>query len=892
MYQLRKFAQRHRALAAGVLLAAGALIVGSVFTVTFALREARQREVADARAIEANRNEQAAMLLAYRASLTAAQVAIDSGDSDTAQAQLEASPTSLRGWEWQYLTTMADRSLGEIGALREPWLGVVFGPGNALLSGTPEGEVEAIELTPGFRRRTVAQIPADIAADLQACATSPDGGLLAVSNKTATAMLDLSSGALLWRIGSPMRFESDGFDRSGRFLWAADVTHGDIVLIDVGSSAILRNLGPSDPAVGAPTLGPDGRTLAYCIDFAPRVVDPANGRVLWEPPSERYTYDTTGRLLTVLNGYLLGTYDAATGAVVRTEPIPGTGFAGCDYTQNLWAIGDARGRMFLKDPADPNFSVAIAAGTGGIYPHCSPDGDRIISTTRGGITRIWDAHCGPQPVTFVGTGRSMGAIADFSEDDRIAAGAGWGSVRVWNAQSGVPVSNHNVMPDLLQGIAISPSGRQVAVVSHKWDLAVLDLATGKSTVTRDEGGSGQQTKSRIPLLWTDDSHLVVGTSGGGVRAFAVSTSGACEPQWAREFSDAAISATAFDRSGHILYAGDMKGRVWMLPIDVNAHDDPKRSAESVMLHDAPVTDISLSADGARVAAACDASVYIIDRDSHAVIGSIGLGNPVTGLSWNRTGDRIAASTTTSAVYLCDPSRLCEVFRLRVLDTAQCRPRFSHDGSRLFVIRSNLPPAVYEAQAADSGVLAERDAARAAQPLLAKWRSRTATSIDLARACESDEAFDVEVREQVSRIAKAEGDVLRWMNSDAWLTVQRAGMSKEDYAIAERRTAMIDAGFPDHAALVNTRGIALYRVDRFAECIGPLERSDELLIAQGTGPDPTNSAVIAMALAKMGQLEEASERLSRAKAVLAASKNPDAATRRLVAEAEAVVQSVR
>jgi hypothetical protein len=43
---------------------------------------------------------------------------------------------------------------------------------------------------------------------------------------------------------------------------------------------------------------------------------------------------------------------------------------------------------------------------------------------------------------------------------------------------------------------------------------------------------------------------------------------------------------------------------------------------------------------------------------------------------------------------------------------------------------------------------------------------------------------------------------------------------------------------------------------------------------------------------MGKLEEASERLNRAKAVLAASTNPDAATRRLVAEAEVVVQSAR
>jgi hypothetical protein len=448
------------------------------------------------------------------------------------------------------------------------------------------------------------------------------------------------------------------------------------------------------------------------------------------------------------------------------------------------------------------------------------------------------------------------------------------------------------MPDMLQGIAISPSGRQVAVVSHKWDLAVLDVATGKSTVTRGEFGAGQQTNRRIPLLWTDESHLVVGTIGGGVRALAVSPSGACESQWVQEFSDAPITVATFDRAGHILYAGDMKGRVWTLSVDSDARDDSKRRATSVMLQDAPISDISLSADGTRIAAACDASVYIIDRDSHAAIGSIVLGSLVTGISWNRTGDRIAASTTTAAVYLCDPSRLCEVFRLRVLDSAQCRPRFAHDGARLFVVRSNLPPAVYEAKAADSRVLAQRDAARAAQPLLAKWRPRTATSVDLALACEADEAFDASVRDQASRIARAEGDVLRWMNSDAWLTVQRAGMSKVDYEIAERRTAMIDAGFPDHAALLNTHGIALYRVDRHAECIRPLERSDELLTAQGTGPDPTNSAVIAMALAKMGKLEEASERLNRAKAVLAASTNPDAATRRLVAEAEVVVQSAR
>jgi tetratricopeptide (TPR) repeat protein len=73
LYHLRKFARRHRALVGGVVATGLALVVGTVFSLLFAIGEARQRHAADRERSAAQANEEKAHAEAERARQSEAQ---------------------------------------------------------------------------------------------------------------------------------------------------------------------------------------------------------------------------------------------------------------------------------------------------------------------------------------------------------------------------------------------------------------------------------------------------------------------------------------------------------------------------------------------------------------------------------------------------------------------------------------------------------------------------------------------------------------------------------------------------------------------------------------------------------------------------------------------------
>src|SRR5262249_18950399 len=103
MYQLLKFARRHRALVAGTAATVAALVLGLIGTILFAIGEARQRNQADAEKHEAR-------LQAYRARIAAATAALSAHDVTDPDRQLEAAPQELRDWEWRHLKSRLDDS--------------------------------------------------------------------------------------------------------------------------------------------------------------------------------------------------------------------------------------------------------------------------------------------------------------------------------------------------------------------------------------------------------------------------------------------------------------------------------------------------------------------------------------------------------------------------------------------------------------------------------------------------------------------------------------------------------------------------------------------------------------------------------------------------------------
>lgn len=96
-YRVSKFAQRERALVAGVAVAFASLLIGIVLVSNFALSESRQKR--------------SNALLAARANLAAAGSNLRIGNVRVAQDSVEAVPEELRGWEWRYFNAQLDAAL-------------------------------------------------------------------------------------------------------------------------------------------------------------------------------------------------------------------------------------------------------------------------------------------------------------------------------------------------------------------------------------------------------------------------------------------------------------------------------------------------------------------------------------------------------------------------------------------------------------------------------------------------------------------------------------------------------------------------------------------------------------------------------------------------------------
>ncbi len=116
LYQLRKFARRHRALVVGTSGIFAALLVGTAVSILFALRAAANAQVADENARLANERERVATYQTYRARIAAAVAALSHHDVADAARQLDAAPEALRDWEWRHLRTRLDDSIAAIPA--------------------------------------------------------------------------------------------------------------------------------------------------------------------------------------------------------------------------------------------------------------------------------------------------------------------------------------------------------------------------------------------------------------------------------------------------------------------------------------------------------------------------------------------------------------------------------------------------------------------------------------------------------------------------------------------------------------------------------------------------------------------------------------------------------
>jgi WD40 repeat protein len=676
-----------------------------------------------------------------------------------------------------------------------------------------------------------------------AIALSPDGRWLASCgdglriDDPGVKLWDLETGRLVWGArGHSDLSMSVAFSPDGRRL--ATAGGPEVKLWDTRDRRELRSTGALGGRVARVAFGDEGRLIAAaCEDGLVRLLDAE-----------------TGREVRVLKGHT---------AYVREIVFGGGGLrlasGGFDQVVRIWDAGMTRNPRDLLRLSAPTRHLAF-----------SPDGRWLITSsgpmTKRGEVKLWDLATGQERWTVPDQIAWLTNVA-FSPDGRSVVLRGYyRGVDIRDAEDGRRRQSLSGLAGYdIRRLAFSPDGRKLAsagyVSGDKLDVTICDLTTGQrlrslgdwahtgsigelayspdgrrlATIS-DEGESSPSNAQGIIQIWDADSGQMLRSwraHGGGIELPA--------------------RGLTFSRDGRML-ASFARGEVKLWEADTGRQLKPLKAFQA--------SGVAFSPDGRRLATAGGDGVKVWDlaNGQELLTFKHDLGM-IHCVAFSPDGWRLAAGGD-SRVRVWDarpptPEVRDEREALGLVDALFARP----GGEAGAMARIRDDPAITDSVRRRALAFAEqyREAriGREAYALVDRLFDESPLPEEVIERIRDYRAIGEPVRQKALDLAGQLQMSPNRLNEASWGIVRTPGKADAEYRRALRWAEAACRMRPEDRYILNTLGVARYRLEDYHGALAALEHSDRL-----HGGEPYNLAFIAMAQERLGHGEQARSAMAR------------------------------